>query len=134
MKSETPQALLDSYFAAFNRADLETLVASYEPRGALVAQPGMIAEGPAALREALGAFLAMKPVLRAEKNQLVVAGDLALALTRWTLDGVGPDGKAIRMTGEATDVLRRQADGNWRVALDNPWGVALLGAQGASST
>jgi ketosteroid isomerase-like protein len=59
---------------------------------------------------------------------------VALALTRWTLDGVGPDGKAIRMAGEATDVLRRQADGSWRVALDNPWGVALLGAQGASST
>jgi ketosteroid isomerase-like protein len=92
----------------------------------------MIAEGPAALREALGAFLAMKPVLRVEKTQLVMAGDVALALTRWTLDGVGTDGGAIRMGGESTDVLRRQADGRWLVLLDNPWGVSLLGGQGAS--
>jgi ketosteroid isomerase-like protein len=52
-----------------------------------------------------------------------------LALTRWTLDGVGPDGAAIQMRGESSDVLRRQADGRWLVALDNPWGVSLLGGQ-----
>jgi hypothetical protein len=55
MKSETPQALLQAYLAAFNRAALDALVASYERRGALVAQPGMIAEGAVALREALAA-------------------------------------------------------------------------------
>ncbi len=30
------------------------------------------------------------------------------------------------MSGESTDVLRRQPDGRWLIALDNPWGVQIL--------
>jgi ketosteroid isomerase-like protein len=30
------------------------------------------------------------------------------------------------MAGESSDVLRRQRDGRWLIALDNPWGADLL--------
>src|SRR5262245_61284952 len=122
MKTDTPHALLETFFAAFNRSDLETLVGLYEPNATLVAQPGMVADGATAIREALGGFLAMKPRMTRETSQILIAGDTALALTRWTLDGTGPDGAAVRMNGEATDVFRRQPSGQWRVAVDNPWG------------
>jgi uncharacterized protein (TIGR02246 family) len=87
MRHDTPEHLLETFFAAFNRHDLETLMALYEPQGTLVAQPGMVAQGAAAVREALGAFLAMKPAMTRERSQIVMAGDTALALTRWTLRG-----------------------------------------------
>ena len=80
------------------------------------------------MREALAAFLAMQPKMQRHGSQFVIAGDVALVLTRWTLDGSAADGSAIQMRGEATDILRRQADGNWRVVIDNPWGVSLLAA------
>ncbi len=122
----TPQALLDAFFRAFNAGDLDATLALYEPNAALVAEPGKTAHGMAALREALGAFLGMKPKLTQEKSEMITAGDLALSLVKWTLNGTGPDGKPLTMTGTSSDVARRQPDGTWRLVIDNPWGTAIL--------
>ena len=127
MSVATPQALLDAYFRAFNAGDLDATLALYEPNAALVAEPGKMAHGMAALREALGAFLGMKPTLTREKSEVITAGDLALLLVKWTLNGTGPDGKPLTMTGTSSDVARRQPDGTWRMVIDNPWGTAILG-------
>ena len=122
-----PEDTVQKFFEAFNRRDLEFLISLYEPKAALVAQPTQIAEGHAAIREALDGFLAMKPTLTPEKKTLVTAGDLALSVVRWTLNGTGPDGSPVRMEGTTSDVLRKQADGRWLYAIDNPWGAGILG-------
>jgi len=124
----TPRDLLDAFFAGFNAGDLDGTANLYEGSGVFVAQPGLAAEGSAAVRSALAQFFALRPQLTAKANRIIVAGDVALALTQWTLDGTSPDGP-IHMTGTATDVLRRQPDGDWRVAIDNPWGIAALEVQ-----
>ena len=127
MSLTTPQALLDAFFHAFNTGDLDATLALYEPNAALVAEPGKTVQGTAALREALGAFLGMKPKLTPDKSELITAGDLALSLVKWTLNGTGPDGKPLTMTGTSSDVARRQPDGTWRLVIDNPWGTAIVG-------
>jgi ketosteroid isomerase-like protein len=63
-------------------------------------------------------------------NQLIGAfnsGTLEGALGEWTLSGTGQDGKPVTMGGLSADVLRRQPDGRWLIAVDNPWGTAILG-------
>ena len=60
------------------------------------------------------------------QNLLVVADDIALYVGRWTLQGADPAGQPVSMGGESSDVLRRQPDGRWLIALDNPWGAAIL--------
>lgn len=121
----TPQDFLSTYFARFNGGELDGTTSLYEQTGVLVAQPSMVAEGTAAVREALAHFFAMRPQLTVNANRIIVAGDIALSLTQWTLEGESADGP-VRMTGTATDVLRRQPSGGWSVAIDNPWGIAAL--------
>ena len=111
---------------AINRADLDGALALYEKDAVLVAQPGRIARGTAELREALAGFTALKATLRAETQQVVEAGDVALYVGRWSLRGTDPAGQPVAMSGESTDVLRRQKDGRWLIALDNPWGAQIL--------
>jgi len=114
---------------AINQADLERAVAAYESDAVLVVQPGRLVRGSAQLREALAGFTALKAVLRSEAQQLIEAGDLALYIGRWSLSGTDPAGNAVAMGGESTDVLRRQRDGRWLIALDNPWGAQILPAR-----
>lgn len=127
MSMRNPAASVDQLVDAINSGNIEAALALYEPQATLVAAPGKLATGKDALRQALAGFVALKPVLRSLSHQVVEAGDIALYCSAWTLKGAAPDGTAVEMSGKSTDVLRRQADGNWLIAVDNPWGVALLG-------
>ena len=75
----------------------------------------------------LGGFLAVKPTLTLEKSRIVQSDDVALSAVQWSLKGSGPDGSPVEVRGTATDVLRKQADGTWLFAIDNPWGTGILG-------
>jgi uncharacterized protein (TIGR02246 family) len=118
-----PETAVREFFKTFNQGDIEAILAFYEPKAAFVAQPGQVAGGTAALRVAVNGFLSMKPTISLGKYQAIVAGDIALSIAKWSLQGTDPDGKPIQMEGTTADVLRRQADGRWLFVIDNPWGV-----------
>jgi ketosteroid isomerase-like protein len=111
---------------AINHADLERAVAAYESGAVLVVRPDQLVRGSAQLHEALAGFIALRAVLRSEAQQLIEAEDVALYIGRWSLSGTDPAGNQVAMRGESTDVLRRQRDGRWLIALDNPWGAQIL--------
>jgi ketosteroid isomerase-like protein len=127
MSTSTPEDVVQAFFSAFNRGDLEALMSLYEAQPSMVVEPGRIVEGQAAVREAFLGFLALKPTLTPEKKKIIVANDLALSVAKWSLKGIDPDGLPLRIEGTTSDVLRKQPDGRWLFAIDNPWGTDILG-------
>ena len=126
MVPKSPKDAVGQLVKALNSGDLDAAVSLYETTAVLVAQPGKIARGTKALREALSAFIALKPTLVARREQLIEAGDIALYASDWILTGTDPTGKPLEMRGRSSDVLRRRSDGSWLIAVDNPWGAAIL--------
>ena len=132
MPAHRPEDVPLLFAEAFNAGDLAAAIALYEPQATLVVQPGQIVTGREAIQEALQGFLALRGHLDSVVNKVLQADDLALVCNRWQLTGTGPDGAPLTLSGQTTDVARRQADGTWLLAVDNPYGVAdLLGAPGA---
>lgn len=109
---------------ALNNGDLEAALALYEPNASFVLDSGQIITGVAAIREVMQGFLALKPEFTMEVKA-VQNGDENIALLRgkWRLSGTGPDGKPMTMSGNSTEVVRRQPDGTWRFIIDNPRGA-----------
>ena len=131
MPAGTPEEVHRLWAQAFDEGDVDAVVALYEPSATLVFQPGEEpVRGTEAIREALDGFLSMfegKPKFDLRFGKAFEAGeDLALVLSTWTMSGSAKDGTPIEMTGQTADVVRRQADGSWRVAIDNPFGDAAL--------
>jgi len=122
----SPGDTVHRLITAINSGNLDAAVALYEPSAILLSPEGQPARGAAELRAALDGFIAMKPKLESQTERVFESGDLALYLSRWSLQGKDPTGKSITLAGESTDVLRRQAGGNWLVAIDNPWGAKTL--------
>lgn len=121
-----PIDTINELMQAINHGDLERAVAAYESDAVLVVRPGQLVRGSAQLSEALAGFIALRAVLRSEAQQLIEAKDVALYIGRWSLSGTDPAGNAVVTGGESADVLRRQRDGRWLIALDNPWGAQIL--------
>jgi uncharacterized protein (TIGR02246 family) len=124
MFPRSPQELSDRFEQAFNAYDLEGVLALYEPTSSFVAPPdGRVATGQGALREVLQTFLVPKPHMKLAVKRVIHSDNIALMISEWSMTGTGPDGKALQMGGRASDVLRRQPDGTWRVVIDNPLGT-----------
>lgn len=126
MRTPSPLDAVTQFVNALNQGDPETALSLYEPGASLVVQPGVVATGTSALRAALAEFAALKPTLTTEAYKILEADDLALYCSRWTMHGTDPAGNPVHMNGRSSDVLRRQPDGNWRIALDNPYGTEIV--------
>ena len=122
MPANSPQEVANSIAQGLNKGDLDGIMAMYEPGACLVPEPGQVLQGTAAIREGMAGFLGMKPKLNVESETVVQADDVAIVYTKWSLSGTGPDGGAVNMSGQATDVMRRQPDGTWLCVIDNPFG------------
>ena len=92
-----------------NAGDVEGLLALYEADAILAFPSGKLAVGREAIRATYERLLADRPeFLPGEQATALVNGDLALTSTRL----VGG--------GATAEVARRQPDGNWLWAIDQP--------------
>ena len=120
MTVKSPEDIDPAFAEAFNAGDGEAVLSLYEPDAVFVVPSGEIVEGPAAIGEALGGFLAMKPTIDLRTERILRTGDTALVYSSWTVTGTDPDGSPVEMTGNSKVVLREQADGTWKFVIDDP--------------
>ncbi len=111
---------------AFQRGDIDTVLNSYGPGAVVMFEPGAPVSDPAMLAETFAAWSAMGPEFNYAGHDVIVSGDTALHIAPWTMTGTGPDGSAIEQSGLSVAVLRRQADGGWKMVIDNPHGQVLM--------
>ena len=121
----TPKELLSSYVEKFNARDLSSLIDMYETDACFAIQPGQVINGLNNIRQSLQDFFNMNGNLESKVKKIIQTSNLALVNTEWSFKGTGPDGKPVNISGRATDVLRQQSDGTWRIIIDNPWGTDL---------
>ncbi len=121
----TPKEFLISYVEKFNAGDISSLINMYEIDACFVSQEGEIIKGTENIRQTLQGFINMNDKILSKLDGVIITSDIALVNTEWSFNGTGPDGKAATITGQATDVLRRQSDGNWQILIDNLWGTNL---------
>jgi uncharacterized protein (TIGR02246 family) len=123
MGARTPEDVDREFAVALNSGNIDALVALYEPDASLTAQPGSTVKGHAAIREALSGLISAKPHITLTPRVVTQAGDVALVSAQWQLALTGADGKPTSMSGKSVEVIRRQRDGNWLFAMDEPFGV-----------
>lgn len=112
-----------------NAGDLEAVLALYEPTCAVAQRDGGLLVGHEAIRASFQRLLAMKPRMVIEVVRIVPGGDeLAMVYSDWSLSATGPDGEPVRRAGRAVEVVRRQFDGTWRFAVDDPFARGQAGA------
>lgn len=121
----TPKEFLISYVKKFNAGDISSLISLYETEACFVSQAGEVVKGIENIRQRLQSFINMNGKIDSKVNGVIHTNDIALVNTEWSFNGSGPDGKSVTIIGKATDVLRQQSDGTWRILIDNPWGTNL---------
>jgi uncharacterized protein (TIGR02246 family) len=123
VSTETPKQVLEAVVEGINTGNHDLLLSLYEPGAAFATRPGKLAHGLGDICHALDGFIALNGKLDLEVKRVLQVDDLALVLGEWSFKGTSPDGAPVTLEASNADVLRRQADGSWRFAIDNPWGT-----------
>jgi uncharacterized protein (TIGR02246 family) len=103
------QALLDG--------DLEAVLALYEPNAVFASPAGPLRHGHAELRQEFAPLAAAKADFTVEVLKFVATDDLALLHSAWRIT------RPRATSGVALEVLRRQPDGRWLLAIGEPEGA-----------
>ncbi len=124
MTANTPEELAGAFASAFNNQDLQALTNLFAADAAFMPQPDTVVSGDS-IAPALQEFLALNGPIDLAVRRTIVAGDTALIIADWRVEGVGvdPTGNPIYVAGTSADVARRAADGTWRYLIDNPFGT-----------
>lgn len=120
-KARTPEDVDRLFGERVNAGDLDGLVALYEPNATLATEDAGNVIGHDAIRAYLQTLVGMKTKIDMGTYRVIPAGDgLAVVHHDWNATITTPDGQEMTMTGKATEVVRRQPDGSWLFALDEP--------------
>ena len=117
-----PEDLYLALSEAYNAGDLEAVLSLYDPKAAYVIKPSRVTESPAELRAAMQHVIALRGRLTVDPHSFTRFDDLVLVLGTFTLSGRRGDGTPFERVSRFADVLRRQPDGRWLIAIDNPYG------------
>jgi len=126
MEMSSPLNVIAQLVTAMNAQDLESAMALFEPGASFVMKPGVVVQGADGVRQALEGFMALKPALAIDAQQVVQAGDVAQYCARWSINGIDVTGAAVQLGGRSSSILRRQPDGRWLFLVDNPWGTNIV--------
>ena len=124
-KPLSPEDLPVHFDWAFNRADLDAVLELFDDAATMRMTSDQVIEADRSnLRAAFTQLLSLRPRIRNEVRRVLRCDDLALVLMDWTITMRDSEGHERVDRGTATQVLKQQADGSWRLKISNPLGVA----------
>lgn len=124
MPARSPEEIHSLIAAAFAAGDLDGFLDLHEEGAVSIVPPeGRRVTGHAEIRAALAPLFALRPRARIEVLEKLQTDGLALTHARIHLTATDA-GEPLEITGRGTIVSRRQIDGSWRIALDNPMSPA----------
>lgn len=115
---DSPAAVVRAFAEYVETRKLEPLLELYEPDALFIPEPQVRLIGRAQLRQAFSELFSSKPVLTLSVSELHEVSELAFVSNAWTLRAVAPDGQRVERSGQSSVVMRRGADGGFRIVID----------------
>jgi uncharacterized protein (TIGR02246 family) len=116
----TPQNWWPLFQAAMGAGDVEAILRLYEPGAVFAGANGHLLTGHAELRQVLEPLASARADFQYTEVKIIQNGDLALVHTETRMTRPRPT------TGYALEVLRRQPDGRWLLAIGDPFTIGEL--------
>jgi ketosteroid isomerase-like protein len=105
--------------AAFNTGDVATVMSMYDTSGIIVPEPNKPVSGNDKFEESIKAILSIKGKMEIKTVYCLQTGDIALGRSEWSIT----DGADVKISAKGIEVMKRQADGAWKIIIDQAFGA-----------
>ncbi len=124
-QAKTPERVVELFTELMSKSDLDGVMELYDENATFKPSGQAPITGTANIRAALQGLAGLKPKFDSSIKGVVRNEDTALVVLDWSMTGTAPDGQTVSQGGVSADIVRRQADGTWKILLDVPEGTAL---------
>ena len=104
---------------AYNTGDINTVLDMYDVNGVIVAEPGNPVSGIQKFQDAVKGILSVKGKMEINTVYCLEAGDVAVGRSEWFIR----DGGETKVAAKGIELLKKQADGTWKVLIDHAFGA-----------
>lgn len=111
---------------AFENKDIDAVMACYEKNATIVFEPEKPVSDSTQLRMMFEEMSKLNPKFTYSGHEVFIAGDIATHIAPWQMTATAPDGTTIQQSGLSVAILRKQANGQWLMVIDNPHGQFLM--------
>lgn len=108
-----------SLAAAFNTGDLDTVLSMYDVNGIIVPEPQKPVSGKEHFTEAVRGILSIQGTMEIKTVYCLQTGDVAVGRSEWNIT----DGNEVKVSAKGIEVMKRQADGTWKIVIDHAFGA-----------
>lgn len=126
MINDTPRNTINLLLQAFNSQDANKASLLYEDDAIFYIQPEITIHGRNSIATALADMFAVKPKITTVKSCFIEKGDVALYMAEWEMSYTNPEGEISVEHEISADILQKDKNGFWLIAVDNPWGSKVL--------
>lgn len=105
--------------AAFNTGNVATVLSMYDTSGIIVPEPGKPVSGPQDFESSVKAILAIKGTMEIRTVYCLQTGNIAVGRSEWSIT----DGDEVKIKARGIEVMKQQADGTWKIAIDHAFGA-----------
>lgn len=105
-----------------NAGDVDGVLALYEPDARFVRRDGTVVQGVAELRAVITSLTASQADLQMHVVRVIESGDIAVIYNDWVSTTKIDNGAVAQRAGRALEIVRRQPEGTWLFAIDDPFG------------
>ena len=120
-----PEDVIPSLVERFSSGDVNNQMALYEQGAVFVANDGRLVTDREEITAIIGHDISLGLSLKTNVRHIFATEDVAQIILDWAIESTGPDGKEVKLGGNACDIVRRGADGFWRYIIDNNQGTAI---------
>ena len=113
--------VFERYVVAGN---LDAVLELYDPEARFITPTGETIFGPHRIREMVAGLIRTTKRMKSRVRKVVKVGDVAILYTDFERTELDARGVPVEIHDRAIEVLRRQADGGWRLIVGDPNGRA----------
>jgi uncharacterized protein (TIGR02246 family) len=104
---------------AYNTGDMNTVLGMYDVSGIFVGDTGEPLSGNEQFQAAVKGILAIKGKMEINTVYCFETGDVAVGRSEWSIR----DGSETKVAAKGIELLKKQADGTWKVLIDHAFGA-----------
>lgn len=122
----TPEDAVKYFRDRIVNGDLQGTLSCFDKEAIYIERDGQEIKGLDNIKKSMEHLCVWKPEITGSNHKVIIVGNLAIWVDKWSLKAIMPDGNPVEMNGATSCMMKKNDEGIWLWLVDNPFAAAVF--------